>query len=47
MGKINCKKYYTSEEIDIKIKESILRNAKELASEIKKSKLESKVEEYV
>jgi len=44
---INGKKYYTSEEMDIKIKESILRNAKELASDIKNSKLKSKVEEYV
>lgn len=41
------KKYYTSEELDCKIKESLLKNAKEVAQEIKKDQYSSKQVEYV
>ncbi len=44
---INWKKYYDSEEFDIMIKDSILKNAKELAIDIKNKKLKTKVREYV
>ncbi len=47
MEKINGKKYYTSKEVDTMIKNSIMKNAKDLAKEIKKNKLKSNAVDYV
>ena len=47
MEEINGKKYYDSKEIDTMIKNSIQKNAKDLAREIKENKIKSKVVEYV
>lgn len=44
---INGKKYYSPQEIDTMIKNSIKKNAKDLAREIKNKKIKSKVVEYV
>jgi len=41
------KKYYTSEELDLKIRDSLLKNAKDLAKEIKNEQFNSKQVEYV
>ena len=41
------KKYYTSDELDLKIKESLLKNAKYLAKEIKNEQFNSEQVEYV
>lgn len=41
------KKYYSSNELDESIKKSILKNAKELAIEIKNEKVENNKNLYV
>jgi hypothetical protein len=47
METINGKKYYTSKEVDTMIKNSIIKNAKDLAREIKENKLKSNTVDYV